>query len=263
MAEFIRVAAKKPEDKRENKASQTQKTGPSQSISSTVQRILFLQRTIGNHAVCRLLKSGALQGKLKIGKPGDIYGQEADRVAEQVMRMPEPQARQPEEKKKKLPQRFNGKTSCSPDWYGDTSPEIDESTGKFTGKVIVKYNTAALKDPCVRDCVEQHETVHVKQLTPVVTKIHECDMAAGNDRKQIEECNAMANRELNEPLHKWECEAYQKSFTCLTLKILDAKNPCSKPPHFEVIQKHRGYESCEMKKHCKEAGTPEAGIPVS
>lgn len=177
--------------------------------------------------------------------------------------MPELQVRQqPEEKKKeKVLHLHSVKTSCSPDWYGDTSPEIDESTGKFTGKVIVKYNTAILKNPCVRDCVEQHEKVHVKQLTPVVKKIHECDMAAGNDWKKIGECNAMATRELNEPLHKWECEAYQKSFTCLTLKILDAKNPCSKPLHFDVIQKHRGYESCEMKKHCKEAGTPEAGIP--
>ena len=32
-----------------------------------------------------------IQAKLKIGQPGDKYEQEADRVAEQVMRMPEPQ----------------------------------------------------------------------------------------------------------------------------------------------------------------------------
>ncbi|HLB71704.1 MAG TPA: hypothetical protein VJJ51_11730 [Candidatus Methanoperedens sp.] len=38
----------------------------------------------------RLIKSGALQAKLKIGAPGDKYEQEADRVAEQVMRRPEP-----------------------------------------------------------------------------------------------------------------------------------------------------------------------------
>ena len=60
--------------------------------NSPVDRILFLQRTAGNQAVQRLIKSGALQAKLRIGQPGDIYEQEADRVAEQVMRMPEPQA---------------------------------------------------------------------------------------------------------------------------------------------------------------------------
>ncbi|OEU83690.1 MAG: hypothetical protein BA873_08700 [Desulfobulbaceae bacterium C00003063] len=58
------------------------KTGPSQSISSHVDKILFLQRSIGNQAVGRLIKSGALQTKLRIGQPGDIYEQEADRVAE-------------------------------------------------------------------------------------------------------------------------------------------------------------------------------------
>jgi hypothetical protein len=31
-----------------------------------------------------------LQVKLTVGEPNDVYEQEADRVAEQVMRMPEP-----------------------------------------------------------------------------------------------------------------------------------------------------------------------------
>jgi hypothetical protein len=34
-----------------------------------------------------------LQAKFTIGQPGDKYEQEADRVAEQVMRMPDPQAK--------------------------------------------------------------------------------------------------------------------------------------------------------------------------
>ena len=90
MAERANLSIKKPEAKRENKTSQTKKSEPSQSISSPVEQILFLQRTIGNQAVGRFIKSGALQAKLRIGQPGDIYEQEADRVAEQVMRMPEP-----------------------------------------------------------------------------------------------------------------------------------------------------------------------------
>lgn len=82
---------------------------------------LHLQRTIGNQAVQRMMhthteelnvgltgiplphfghdfaripvstsKVGTLQTKLAISKPGDEYEQEADRVAEHVMRMPEP-----------------------------------------------------------------------------------------------------------------------------------------------------------------------------
>jgi hypothetical protein len=83
--------------------------------------LLRLQRTIGNQAVLRMLKRdaeepevgltgtasprfghdfsqipihspavGAIQAKLAINRPGDEYEQEADRVSEQVMRMPEP-----------------------------------------------------------------------------------------------------------------------------------------------------------------------------
>ncbi len=46
--------------------------------------LLQLQRQIGNQAVSQLI-----QAKLKVGKAGDTYEQEADRVADTVMRMPE------------------------------------------------------------------------------------------------------------------------------------------------------------------------------
>jgi hypothetical protein len=70
--------------------------------------LLAQQQALGNQAVQRLAQScpvfpsrcpfggvchtcpARVQAKLKIGKPGDKYEQEADRVAEQVMRMPEP-----------------------------------------------------------------------------------------------------------------------------------------------------------------------------
>jgi hypothetical protein len=58
----------------------------------TAQRapvLLALQQTHGNRYVQRVVSG--IQAKLKVGHPGDKYEQEADRVAEQVMRMPEPQ----------------------------------------------------------------------------------------------------------------------------------------------------------------------------
>ena len=99
-----------------------------QPISFQQQHILNLQRTIGNQAVLRLLQDGSrpgeaaaprgagaaashprftynfanipvshapvrgIQRKLTVNTPGDVFEQEADHVAEQVMRMPEPQA---------------------------------------------------------------------------------------------------------------------------------------------------------------------------
>jgi len=91
MAEKVGQIAKAPGVKQSNSNSRVRRTEHLQSIDTPADRILFLQRTAGNQAVQRLIKSGALQAKLKIGQPGDKYGQEADRVADEVMRMPEPE----------------------------------------------------------------------------------------------------------------------------------------------------------------------------
>lgn len=88
MTERVRTTAKKTEAKKEASVSRTRKTDLSRSMNSPADQILFLQRTIGNQAVQRLIRSGASQAKLAIGKIYDIYEQGADRVAEQVLRMP-------------------------------------------------------------------------------------------------------------------------------------------------------------------------------
>ena len=65
-------------------------TGQPFPAHASIHPLLNLQRSVGNQAVLRLMRSGALQPKLAISQPGDVYEQEADRVAEQVMRMPSP-----------------------------------------------------------------------------------------------------------------------------------------------------------------------------
>jgi hypothetical protein len=68
--------------------------------SDRASALLAIQQTHGNQYVQRVVTG--IQAKLKIGQPGDKYEQEADRVAEQVMEMPEPQVqRQPEEDEEK------------------------------------------------------------------------------------------------------------------------------------------------------------------
>jgi hypothetical protein len=73
MSESVRESAKKPEAAKEDKVSQTHTSDYLLPANSSVDRILFLQRTIGNHAVGRLIKSGALQARLRRGQPDDIY----------------------------------------------------------------------------------------------------------------------------------------------------------------------------------------------
>ena len=58
--------------------------------SQKVHSLLRLQQQYGNRFVQRVIAQHTIQTKLQVGQPGDIYEQEADRVAEQVMRMSEP-----------------------------------------------------------------------------------------------------------------------------------------------------------------------------
>jgi hypothetical protein len=59
------------------------------------------QQTIGNHGLLSR-RDRIVQTKLKIGAPGDKYEQEADQVADTVMRMPEQLQQQEEEEDERL-----------------------------------------------------------------------------------------------------------------------------------------------------------------
>jgi hypothetical protein len=65
--------------------------------SNAIERTLFLQQTIGNQATLRLLSQltaltspSFLQPKLVVGEVNDPLEREADRIADHVMRTPDP-----------------------------------------------------------------------------------------------------------------------------------------------------------------------------
>ena len=115
-------AQKQNQSQRQVSPNITRSNAKPPPANHTVHSILHLQRTIGNQAVQRLLHPNAealeagsdttptsrfahdlsripvsseapvrIQAKLTLNTPGDRYEQEADRVSEQVMRMPKPQ----------------------------------------------------------------------------------------------------------------------------------------------------------------------------
>jgi len=90
MSERATATLKAPEAKATKAAPQKRRPEISASTTSIPGQIVALQRSIGNRGAAQLYRLGLLQAKLKIGSPHDIYEQEADRVAEQVMRMPGP-----------------------------------------------------------------------------------------------------------------------------------------------------------------------------
>jgi hypothetical protein len=65
---------------------------PGRHAALPESKFVRLQAMHGNQGVQRLLRGGVLQRKLTINEPGDAFEQEADRVAEKVMRMPDPAA---------------------------------------------------------------------------------------------------------------------------------------------------------------------------
>jgi len=69
----LRALDKKPESKKENLVSQIEKTILSRSSHLRIDQLFHLHDTIGNQALQRLFQSGAIQPKLSIGKPNDIY----------------------------------------------------------------------------------------------------------------------------------------------------------------------------------------------
>jgi hypothetical protein len=76
------------------KSSDAKSAGQQQRGTSPVPAIsqsVALGQRVGNEGLGLLLRSRLLQAKLTVSNPDDLLEQEADRVADQVMRMPDPQ----------------------------------------------------------------------------------------------------------------------------------------------------------------------------
>jgi hypothetical protein len=83
MSASTQASLAKPESKTEkarNSSSQADKPGLSPRINSQVDQISFLQRTVGNRGVERLLRSRVIQAKPKVGEPSDKFEQETANV---------------------------------------------------------------------------------------------------------------------------------------------------------------------------------------
>jgi hypothetical protein len=77
--------------KNSNSVPRARKSTTFSKTTNPFNNVLSFHKTMGNRAVQRLIESGALQTKLTVGKPNNIYEQEADQVAKQVMQMPDPE----------------------------------------------------------------------------------------------------------------------------------------------------------------------------
>ena len=125
----------------------------SQSARTTGHSLLELQRAVGNQAIQRLTNSPFIQAKLQISAPEDESEQEADRVADTVMRMPEgeivaPKAKAPvpvavredDEEEKSLVQRACDKCEEESEEMVQRESGTHATTLKVTNSVAADIN---------------------------------------------------------------------------------------------------------------------------
>ncbi len=179
MNERISLTGNKHEVKSRNPVPQIKRMiEPSRSMNSPIGHIHFLQRTIGNQAVQKFIKSGALQAKLGIGQPGDIHEQEADRVAEQIIRMPDISETKDIRIQRKCPKCLNGLRGLTGNDEKDEKLQKKETAGK-TSKVTtqVEANIYALKgagQPLPGSTRSFFEPRFGQDLSQVIEKLFEC-----------------------------------------------------------------------------------------
>ncbi|NYT08886.1 MAG: hypothetical protein GKC09_02935, partial [Methanosarcinales archaeon] len=116
----------------------------------------------GNQALQRMLRSGAVQAKLVVNEPGDEYEREADRVADQVMSMPEPAA--PDHVQRACPE-------CEEEVH--RQPEKEEDEEPVQAKPVAEQITPLVQRQTEPE-EEEEEPVQAKpiaeQITPLVQR---------------------------------------------------------------------------------------------
>jgi hypothetical protein len=115
------------------------KQGPvARSVPISPARSMLLQRKpICHHDGGCLRSASLIQAKLTFGQPNDKYEQEADRIADQVMRMPEPQVQaQAEEEEEELIQTKPLADQITPLIQRQIEPEEEEEKELLQAKLV-------------------------------------------------------------------------------------------------------------------------------
>ena len=101
MSKNLGETGKRQSGGKESPGSEKPRANSTESHGTPQQRILSLQKALGNQKVQRLLGSTVVRAKSKRGQPQDVLEREADRLAERVMRMPKQEIQPQTEKETK------------------------------------------------------------------------------------------------------------------------------------------------------------------
>lgn len=146
---------------------------------AVVHPYLQAQGIIGNHGILRRHSGDIIQAKLKIGQPNDKYEQEADRVADQVMRMPEPKG-----------SLVNGHSSLVQKKFG--CPECPEKEGIQTKSIadqitpLVQRQAEPEEEEVQTKLQRQAEEEEEEEEEPVQTKLLQRQEAEEEEEDKIQ-----------------------------------------------------------------------------
>jgi hypothetical protein len=222
------------------------------ATASKVNENSAIPEVAGNLATQRLLRSGVIQPKFAINQPGDLYEQEADRIAAHVTGMPEPGLQRtcagcetgatvcPQCEKEKA-QRGTRDSDHGDNVIAVTSQRIQEVEGEedYIGEVLGTfedpdckaffgasncnpdngdYEILPIGDPCCsKGCTRKHEGRHAFDLGLC------CMMLNDNIRNRMgprEDLIERYNDWMKAGARNWsECNAYGVSVQCAKEEI--------------------------------------------
>ncbi|HBB32030.1 MAG TPA: hypothetical protein DDZ80_10900 [Cyanobacteria bacterium UBA8803] len=183
----------------------------SRSVSPLSTGMPLLQRQCACGGGCpRCQEKLGIQTKLKIGEPGDQYEQEADRVADEVMRMPEPSVqRQIEPEEEEEEEIVYTKAISSP--ISPVSKGQDEGEVPLIVAAVLRSQGRPLNQDtrtspvnsgqpsrgnCDMRSLTQTKTTPKPSFTPVQTGLLQRKCACGNSASLTGKCTECENKRL-------------------------------------------------------------------
>ena len=130
--------------------------------------------------------------------------------------------------------------------FGNTECELDLKSGLPTGKVTTEVFD---KNPCTRPCVELHEGVHAKKIGPICTAARKCLDLAGDDIKKQDKCLDRYEAEMNALTFSTECAAYTAEEECLRKRAskTECRSTDGKKRWNEQMKMVKCYKGCFCK----------------
>lgn len=207
--------------------------------------ILRLQQTIGNRAVQHLI-----QAKLKVSQPGDVYEQEADRIADRVMRIPEPSVQrqmEPEEEEEEMIQRKAIASQITPLFQRQALPEIEREEDDSPGQSLDADTHAFMKSRFGHDFsqVRIHADVRAAESAQAVNALaytvgQNVVFGRGQYTPSTLVGKQLLAHELTHVIQQTMMPSSHRAFSSVTAAEMEAQQNSQQVTTSEAIQIHSG-----------------------